>query len=1108
MAKTLKPAPTTQDFDREFRAQVAQMTAGLAPTAFSTAWADWAMHLALSPAKQRELQRHAMVRASDTWMFALRALAGAPVSPAEGFDWRRRSALRCRGLVAVPVQRLRTRLPEQRWRLMKEAVRDVSGVTDYHGQLLEFAVRMLLDATSPSNYLASNPELLALTQAEQGQNLVRGFKHVVEDLGRTLKGSAPAGTEEFEVGKNVAVTPGKVVFRNELIELIQYEPATQGVHAEPVLIVPAWIMKYYILDLSPRNSMVKYLVDQGHTVFMMSWKNPDEKDRDIGMDDYVEKGFRAALDAVSAIVPKRKVHAVGYCIGGTLLAIGAAALARDKDERLASITMFAAQTDFSEPGELAFFINPSQLAMLEATMHRKGVLESKQMGGAFAMLRAQDLLWQPIVNQYLKGQRDRMIDLMAWNADGTRMPWRMHSEYLYRLYLDNELATNRFPVGGKLIRLSDIGVPMFVVGTEADHVAPWKSVYKVDNLVRSDDLTFLLTAGGHNAGIVCRARASQAPLPHAHAPAGRPAPGAGGLDGGGDEARGLLVAGLAAVAGGAFQRQDQAAGDGRAGQGLSRHRGRAGAVRAAALANGRMRLGSGLSTGGRRGAAREQQLLVGLDERVRQLVRVGHRRARRREAEAHRARVAHHGDVQPQAVLDDRQRPVGRSCARRLHTAAPAAPGCSRSRRWPAPASRRRGAIAIELGQAVEYPGHADRREVHRHHAAWPADHGLHGAGRVADGAQALQRVGDVRVQVDERHRRLRREVGVARLAQRDRHGRGQRLPRDAAVARQVAPQRAAAQRQHDVVELGVVRGGQRLQRVQRERQAGKAALGGDRHVQRRRRAEGEVLPQPARRAARLRRAEQAREGAHHVGQVAHELDDLPGVVAQRGGAELDPARVLGGHGVLRTAQRRRPRRDVEQRARQHDAGLPVERRVMGLEVVADLAAFEAVDHVQAPQGRLRSSSSACRRPMQSSNCVIVPGGGSVTRCTWWSRSTASSSTQTGLANCSGIGESLRCSTGARCRRCASCRFTAAWKSRRYRGGSSNRLTDATCIGVSGVSRWRNAASTPLRDFIVLAGSRSDAPASRRPSWPRPACVNPAPSSAPLPCRPPRPASP
>ncbi len=501
MTKSDKTAPTTQDFDREFRAQVAQMTAGLAPTAFTTAFADWVTHLALSPAKRRELQSDAMQRATDTWMFALRALAGAPVAPSEGLqgDADRRFDAPVWNQFPFNVY---ARAYQNNQALMKDAVRGVSGVTDYHAQLMEFAVRMLLDAASPSNYLASNPELLALTQKEQGQNLVRGFKHVVEDIGRMLKGAAPAGTEDFEVGRNVAVTPGKVVFRNELIELIQYAPATKEVHAEPILIVPAWIMKYYILDLSPRNSMVKYLVDQGHTVFTMSWKNPNENDRDIGMDDYVEKGFNAALDAVSAIVPKRKVHAVGYCIGGTLLTIGAAALARDKDERLASITMFAAQTDFSEPGELAFFINPAQLAMLEATMHRKGVLESRQMGGAFAMLRAQDLLWQPIVNQYLKGQRDRMIDLMAWNADGTRMPWRMHSEYLYRLYLDNELATNRFPVGGKLIRLSDISVPMFVVGTEADHVAPWKSVYKVDNLVRSDDLTFLLTASGHNAGIV------------------------------------------------------------------------------------------------------------------------------------------------------------------------------------------------------------------------------------------------------------------------------------------------------------------------------------------------------------------------------------------------------------------------------------------------------------------------------------------------------------------------------------------------------------------------------------------------------------------------------
>jgi polyhydroxyalkanoate synthase len=492
----------TRDFDREFRAQVAQMTAGLAPTAIGTAWADWAAHLTLSPAKQRELLQQATERMQDTWAFALRALAGQPAPPTEGLDGEADRRFGAPEWSQYPFNVL-ARAYQNAVALTRDAVADVEGVSEYHDMLLQFASRMLLESASPANFLATNPELLAQTAAERGQNLVRGLENFGEDLLRTLKNEPPVGAEEFKVGETVAATPGKVVFRNELMELIQYEPATRDVHAEPVLIVPAWIMKYYILDLSPRNSMIRYLVGQGHTVFAMSWKNPVKADREIGMDDYLAKGFVAALDAVTAIVPGRKVHAVGYCIGGTLLAIGAAAMARDGDDRLASVTLFAAQTDFTEPGELAFFINPSQLAMLEASMHRKGVLESRQMGGAFALLRARDLIWQPIVTNYLKGKREPMIDLMAWNADGTRMPWRMHSEYLYRLFLDNELATNRFPVGGRLVRLSDIRVPMFVVGTEADHVAPWKSVYKIDNLVRSDDFTFLLTAGGHNAGIVC-----------------------------------------------------------------------------------------------------------------------------------------------------------------------------------------------------------------------------------------------------------------------------------------------------------------------------------------------------------------------------------------------------------------------------------------------------------------------------------------------------------------------------------------------------------------------------------------------------------------------------
>lgn len=502
MNKSNDKSPNPKDFDREFRAQVAQMTSGLAPTAFTSAWADWVMHLAMAPSKQIDLQQQAMNRAADTWQFALRALAGERVSPTEdaGVKPDRRFSAEDWNQFPFNVYARAFRNVEE---LLKESVADVHGVTEYHEQLLEFAVRMLLDGSSPSNFLASNPELLALTRDEQGQNLARGMQNWVEDLRRTLANEPAVGTETFEVGRNLAVTPGKVVFRNDLIELIQYSPTTEKVCAEPVMIVPAWIMKYYILDLSPRNSMIKYLVDQGHTVFMVSWKNPDEADREIGMDNYVTEGFIAALDAVTTIVPDLPVHTVGYCIGGTLTMIAAAALAGRGDTRLGSITLFAAQTDFSEPGELAYFINPSQLALLEATMHKEGVLESKQMAGAFTLLRSQDLLWNPIVNNYLKGKRAPMIDLMAWNADGTRMPWRMHSEYLYRLYLDNELATNHFPVDGKLIRLSDIRAPMFIVGTETDHVAPWKSVYKTDNLVRSDDVTFLLTSGGHNAGIVC-----------------------------------------------------------------------------------------------------------------------------------------------------------------------------------------------------------------------------------------------------------------------------------------------------------------------------------------------------------------------------------------------------------------------------------------------------------------------------------------------------------------------------------------------------------------------------------------------------------------------------
>ncbi|HXA37088.1 MAG TPA: alpha/beta fold hydrolase [Steroidobacteraceae bacterium] len=484
------------DLAREMRAQLAAVTGGIAPDDYAQAWWDWYLNLAQTPDKQTAIAKTAFEALLDNFTFAMQASTGQPVAPAvddkrfESEAWNQWPFnIMARGYM--------------NWEhLVKQATSNIPGLSGRSADLVAFSSKQALEAASPANHLLANPELLELTRVQSGQNLVAGFKNWLEDVDATLNHKAPAGSEAFKVGENVAVTPGKVVYRNELIEVIQYEAATPTVHAEPILIVPAWIMKYYILDLSPRNSLVRYLVDKGHTVFMISWKNPNETDRNLGMDDYHNKGIRDALNVVSAIVPNVKIHAVGYCIGGTLLSIAAAELAREGDHRLASMTLLAAQTDFSAPGELSLFISPSQLSMLEAVMHKAGVLSSDKMGASFALLRSRDLLWTPAINTYVKGNREKLNDLMAWNSDGTRMPFRMHSEYLKHLYLQNDLAEGRFRVNGERIDLSAITLPMFVLGTETDHVAPWKSTYKARAWTRSTDYTFVLTNGGHNGGIV------------------------------------------------------------------------------------------------------------------------------------------------------------------------------------------------------------------------------------------------------------------------------------------------------------------------------------------------------------------------------------------------------------------------------------------------------------------------------------------------------------------------------------------------------------------------------------------------------------------------------
>jgi polyhydroxyalkanoate synthase len=487
-----------RELDRALYAQLAWWTQGLSPASLAAAATDWLVHLAGSPDKQRELvikaQRKLLRLAASAAASADQngAPCIAPLPQDRRFaapEWQ-----------AWPFNLIHQAfLFEQQW--WYNATTGVPGMTRHHEQLWTFAVRQALDMFSPSNFLLTNPVVLKETWRSGGMNLVMGWHNAIEDA----SGAAATAPTGFEPGRGVALTPGKVIYRNHLIELIQYEPATPTVCAEPVLMVPPWIMKYYILDLSPANSLVRYLVGQGHTVFMISWKNPDAADRDLGMEDYLQLGVMAAIDQVAARRPGHAIQALGYCLGGTLLAIAAAAMAREggeRDERLASLTLLAAQVDFTEPGELGLFIDESQLNFLDNVMAGKGYLDGTQMEGAFALLNAKDMVWSRMVRNYLMGKGRRVTsDLAAWNADATRMPYRQQSEYLRSLYLDNDLAQGRYRVGGSPVALSDLHLPMFVLGTRRDTVAPWLSVYKL-HLLADAEITFCLTGGGHNAGVV------------------------------------------------------------------------------------------------------------------------------------------------------------------------------------------------------------------------------------------------------------------------------------------------------------------------------------------------------------------------------------------------------------------------------------------------------------------------------------------------------------------------------------------------------------------------------------------------------------------------------
>ena len=488
----------TNSLDRLLHAREARFTGSLSPESLILACLDWSLHLANAPGRRLELaqgaaRQWARLASPEHW-----------IEPSRG-DYRFLDKSWSQPPFNFIAQGFL--LGEEWWR---DATAGPPGVSKSHGDIVSFAARQILDIIAPSNFPWTNPEVVNAATTQRGFNFVRGYHNLVEDTQRMINGQPMDGVNNFVVGKNIAVTPGKVVARNELMELIQYEPETAIVRPEPILIVPAWIMKYDILDLSPDNSFIRYLVSRGYTAFCVSWRNPGPELCETSLDDYRRLGEMAALGAITAISGAHEVHACGYCLGGTPLTIAAAAMARDGDDRIATVTLLAAQTDFTEAGELQLFTDESQLALLDDVMWRQGYLDSTQIAGAFGMLRSNDLVWSRVIKDYLLGEHEQPNDLMAWNADATRMPFRMHSEYLRRMFLHNDLAEGRYRVDARPIAVSEIRAPIFAVSIETDHVAPWKSVYKI-HLLNEGDTTFVLTSGGHNAGIV-----SEPGHPHRH----------------------------------------------------------------------------------------------------------------------------------------------------------------------------------------------------------------------------------------------------------------------------------------------------------------------------------------------------------------------------------------------------------------------------------------------------------------------------------------------------------------------------------------------------------------------------------------------------------------
>ena len=389
-------------------------------------------------------------------------------------------------------------------RHIHQAVSKVENLPADQRKKVDFFTRQYIDALSPSNFALTNPEVLRETLASGGQNLLRGLNNLLADIERgdgQLQISM-TDAKAFTMGKNIATTPGKVVYQNELMQLIQYLPSTEKVYKRPLLIIPPWINKYYILDLRESNSFIKWAVDQGHTVFVISWVNPGKEYAGKSFEDYLHQGPSDALDAIEKATGEKQANIIGYCLGGTLLGAALGVMAAKKDKRAASATFFVSLLDFSIPGELGVFIDEKQVENLERRMNERGFLEGSEMAGTFNMLRSNDLIWSFVVNNYLMGKDPFPFDLLYWNSDSTRMPANMHSFYLRNMYLANRLKDpGGITLDGVPIDIRKIKIPAYFISTAEDHIAPWKSVYKGARLL-SGEVRFVLGGSGHIAGIV------------------------------------------------------------------------------------------------------------------------------------------------------------------------------------------------------------------------------------------------------------------------------------------------------------------------------------------------------------------------------------------------------------------------------------------------------------------------------------------------------------------------------------------------------------------------------------------------------------------------------